>query len=465
MRSRSFAPSVRFVTLLFCIGLTTGPVWGAGRALQARTANEPSYSIKAIGPSGKPYTPLLINDNGQMVGEDQSGNPFFRTSGKIYFPPEPAGITCWKMTGLNNRGDVAGYGLRGAGCTLPVEAFAGHISGATLTEQWLAGPLNKGSAARGPRQWVRDSATPNGCEATSINDTGEISGICDLDGRSIEIIWHYLAKQGYGSPHLLSWPTGIEGFPTGAPFTVDTVRGIDAHGDVLGVGRCIHSPSTSVAVFWPAKRTGLVLAARPHLRPCRHSVAGAQLTDALSVMSHLQGYGESASGSALVSGFCHVSGTGLNPHREPCRWNVTFAKGHASAGAPLNLNNSGGTRWGAASDANANKWIVGDQGNSSRQAILWLPAHGSYQTLPLRTFLSPKLGWQTPACGPFGPGSINSHGDIAGVGLLHGKPTGYLMKLSDYSVATRAVVNSVRAAPSQATGSGSRHAALLGCGK
>src|SRR5438874_13463935 len=72
-------------------------------------AAPPSYSASNVGPVGAAYKPLALNDSGQIVGVDGGGSPFYVDSGTVYHPVAPTGATCWRITGLNASGRVAGY--------------------------------------------------------------------------------------------------------------------------------------------------------------------------------------------------------------------------------------------------------------------------------------------------------------------------------------------------------------------
>lgn len=461
---RSIFIVIAVVALVPCLGFSS--YLSLAHPIQpprAEPSTTPQYGIQAVGPAGSAYVPVLINSARQLIGHDQQGNQFYLSGGKLYFPPLPQGASCWTFTGLNDTGDVAGYALVGQGCTLPAKPFEAHITGGSFAVRWLLGPFNSdGDREMDSARGFRRSAEFAGCFAFSINKRRQVSGVCDNSGRVAESTWSFNPQSGYSSPQLLAWPKNVEG-PTGGSATAALpTRSIDGRGDILGEGRCSTKPSTSVAVFWPVAHRPLVLSQRTGRQACAHAVGGVSMTTALSTVSNVTGSPKNLHGGALITGSCYVSGNAKSPRYEPCAWRVRFEGQRVTVAAPLYLDTSHATRWGSASDVNSRKWIVGDRGNVADTADLWLPVHSTYKPYALGWLLSASVGWNLPACGEFGPSALNSHGDVAGVGILKGQTTGFLMtRLAEPSKQP----SSVGGSSIPRANASSRDGALPSCGK
>jgi hypothetical protein len=384
------------------------PVAVLGRAAGPRAAAAPPYVLTALGPVKDPYSPTAINNKGQMVGSDQAGNAFYYDSGQFYFPAPPKGLSCLTITGLNNKGDFAGYALTATkpGCSSPEYPLWGHFSGSSSYTEYL---YNTGGGL-------------GGCMAVSIADDGRISGTCDEKGSEIEVTWT-IGGDGYGPAKADLWPKG-----TAPPSSASApVRGVDKHGDVIGAAGIGADPKTIVGMFWNPSRRGFTLPGfGVHWKPR----SGVTNTFGQSVVSHVHGKGSSSNGTAIVVGFCFVSGTSIISKDEPCRWRAQFKKGKVLISRPLKLDRFKGRDDGGAIDINSHNWIVGNEGDGHNTASLWIPANGSFKIYSLNGIISRYTRWVIPGrcAGPtFGPAMITNSGAIVGTGLFDGQQRGFML--------------------------------------
>ena len=155
---------------------------------------------------GDTFNPIAINTRGQAVGNGYGDirRPLLWQSGKAIdlntLLPPGSGWELEAVTGINNRGDIVGYGN-----------FLGDLFHAYLLQPWPDGSytiLGMGSAF-----------LPNG-----INDRRQIIGKLYL-GNSAPVLW------------LNGKIVDLNSFlPPGAGWQLQTADGINNLGDIIGSG-------------------------------------------------------------------------------------------------------------------------------------------------------------------------------------------------------------------------------------
>ena len=398
---------IRFHELLkLCAAISIATI-SSGLAHTVRVSTAPQYNISTVGPMGSGDRPTVVNSANQMVGHDANGQPFYVDSGTLYHPVTPLNATCWTLTGLNDGGRVTGYIKTGAGCTAPVEAVTGVISGPDLAIQPL---LNTGGNEY------------TGCAALSVNDSGEIAGLCDQGTTSRVVFWNPEGNT-YGPAMALAWPSHVVAPPAMGSRPPVMTRDIDQFGDIIGQARCADKHSASTTIIWPANQVGSMLAGRS----CDSPAANTVRVFADGITSNVTGAPGDESGPVYLAGWCRVSGSGSSQKNKPCLWKLRYGSGKLVLASPTNLD-SAASRFARAVDVNANGWIVGDRGNRADTATLWAP-HGSGHTEFSLTNLAASAAWVVP--GPchdaMGPAAINLAGDIVGEAVDGGQATGFLM--------------------------------------
>jgi len=400
--------------LLSAVALFASTVLATGPTV---SASGPVYTITPVGPAGGDYRPVAVNSADEIIGRDSGGNPFYVESGTIYHPAAPATASCWYLTGLNESGLVVGYVETGPHCTAPVEAFR-----ATIGPNFLVHTLaNTGGS---------DST---GCAALSVNDGGDVAGVCDTPAGSREVTWTPIIGFGYGAAAPLTLPSGTVAPPDMGSHPPTVTQAIDNAGDAIGQARCSANHRTSVAVIWAANGHGSILGNSA----CHSPHSNSAPTIAAAVASNVSGGPGMESGPVFVSGLCRFSGTGSGQKNKPCLWSLHYSSGSLRLSSPAVLDSSA-SKFARAVDVNAAGWVIGAQGNRPNTTVLWLP-HGSGHQHHSLTAEAANPSWVLP--GPcdhaLGAAAMSAVGDIVGTGEKSQSSTGFLMKVVAGPAGTR----------------------------
>jgi hypothetical protein len=376
----------RLTLVLGLVSLASAPM--AAHAASHATPTAPAFSIRGIGPPffGDAYQPSGVNDAGTVAGTNTSGatpQGFFFAKGKAHSVSPPTNMAGVSINGLNDAGSVAAEACFTSSCGT-YRAYVGTIGGSSIA--WKLLPPPSGSSL----------CSIHGCDslAHGIAAGGIIAG--QYGGQATT--WILNAKGTYVASRLPY---------TSSTFTASTGLAVDRFGDVAGVEQ---STFSTVGAFWPRHGTPILLP------DCQNVLVegGARFSNPSEVMA----IGMSTKRTVTVVGQCLVKAAGSPMGFAPCLWTVTVKGSVTHLSGPVRLDATDGSDGGGAAGMNTASWIVGNQGDATTSATLWIQR----DPFLLSSLIPASSGWELHAVL-----AVNKSGQIAGVGTNAGGTQAFLL--------------------------------------